>query len=67
MVYESRLERLAVGAFMALVTCFVLVLLFAEATKGLAGAPGVIVYGVTAAFGLEFICSAWTERTRHNG
>ena len=53
--------------FMAGVTCAVLALAFAEMAKGLAHAPATFVYAITAAFGLEYLLSAWqagSERTQ---
>jgi hypothetical protein len=44
---------------MGLVTCAVLAMAFAEMSKGLAHAPATLVYAVTAAFGLEYLISAW--------
>ena len=43
--------------FMALVTCFLLGRLFV----GSAGSVETVVYGATAAFGLEFLIAAWRE------
>jgi hypothetical protein len=45
--------------FMAGVTCVVLAMAFAEMAKGLANAPATFVYALTAAFGLEYLLSAW--------
>lgn len=44
---------------MAGVTCAVLAMAFAEMSKGLAHAPATFVYALTAAFGLEYLISAW--------
>ena len=44
---------------MAGVTCCVLAMAFAEMAKGLAHAPATFVYALTAAFGLEYLISAW--------
>lgn len=48
-----------VVVFMAGVTCAVLAMAFAEMSKGLAHAPATMVYAITAAFGLEYLISAW--------
>ena len=45
--------------FMAGVTCAVLAMAFAEMAKGIAHAPATFVYALTAAFGLEYLISAW--------
>ena len=45
--------------FMAGVTCAVLAMAFAEMSKGIAHAPATFVYALTAAFGLEYLLSAW--------
>ena len=45
--------------FVASVTCGVLALAFAEMAQGLAAAPTTFVYAFTAAFGLEYLISAW--------
>jgi hypothetical protein len=52
--------------FMATVTCFVLAMALAEVSRGLAHAPTAFVYALTAAFGLEYLISAWggDERQR---
>jgi hypothetical protein len=49
---------------MAGVTCVVLAMAFAEMAKGIAHAPGTFVYALTAAFGLEYLSSAWPTGTR---
>jgi hypothetical protein len=49
--------------FMAGVTCVVLAMAFAEMSKGLAHAPATMVYAITAAFGLEYLVSAWQTGT----
>ena len=41
--------------FVALVTCYLL----ARIVSGTAGPAEVVVYGVTAAFGLEFVIASW--------
>jgi hypothetical protein len=57
-----RVQRLAVLAFMALVTACLLALVFAQATRGPNGLPGVVMYAFGAGFGLEFVSAAWTGR-----
>lgn len=44
---------------MAGVTCAVLAMAFEEMSKGIAHAPATFVYALTAAFGLEYLSSAW--------
>ena len=39
-------------------------LVFAEASTGAAGVLEILVYGVTAAFGLEFIIESWRSLWR---
>jgi hypothetical protein len=60
-------QRYAVLAFMAAVTCYLLGRVFAEAASGPQGILEVLVYGLTAAFGLEFLVnfwrSLWDDRT----
>ena len=51
--------------FMAGVTCGVLAMAFAEMAKGLAHAPATFVYALTAAFGLEYLISAWRAAPQH--
>jgi hypothetical protein len=53
-------------AFMAGVTCVVLAMAFAEMAKGLANAPATFVYALTAAFGLEYLMSAWQAHAERN-
>jgi hypothetical protein len=53
------MHRYVVLAFMGSVTCYLLGRVFAEASSGLGGLLEVVVYGVTAAFGLEFLISSW--------
>ena len=44
---------------MAAVTCYLLARVFAEAATGPDGALELLVYGASAAFGLEFLISFW--------
>ena len=53
------MSRYAVLTFMATVTCYLLGRVFAEAASGPEGVAEVIVYGATAAFGLEYLISSW--------
>jgi hypothetical protein len=64
MTSHRTLSTAATTAFMGLVTCCMLALLFAEAARGLEGAAGMVVYGVTVAFGLDYLGSAWVARWR---
>lgn len=47
----------------AITTCL-LAMAFGQAGRGIAAAPGILVYAFAAGFGLEFIGSAWTGRWR---
>lgn len=64
MTSHTTLSTAAATAFIGLVTCCMLALVFAEATRGLDGAAGVVVYGATVAFGLDYLGSAWVARWR---
>jgi hypothetical protein len=59
MVQTERGKALVV-AFMAVVTCYFLAIVFARA-MGAGGAAEVIVFGFGAAFGLEFLWTAWAR------
>jgi hypothetical protein len=50
---------LAILAFMAAVTCWVLAVLFGYAARGTLGAAETAVYGTVAGFGLAYLGSAW--------
>jgi hypothetical protein len=52
-------EKHLVTAFMAVVTCYFLAAVFAGATGGTGGLAGVVVFGFGAAFGLEYLWTAW--------
>lgn len=45
--------------FMAAVTCYLLGRVFAEVATGPSAPVELLIYGVTAAFGLEFLMSQW--------
>ena len=60
----TMMSRYVPLAFMATVTCYLLGRVFAEAATGLDGLIEVVVYGVTAAFGLEFLVSSWRSLWR---
>jgi hypothetical protein len=53
------MNRYAVLAFMATVTCYLLGRVFLEAASGPEGLLELLGYGATAAFGLEFLIDAW--------
>jgi hypothetical protein len=53
------IERCAVLAFMATVTCYMLSRVFLEAASGAGSVAEVVVYGATGAFGLEFLIASW--------
>jgi hypothetical protein len=57
-------NRYALLAFMTTVTCYLLGRVFAEAATGFDGLIEVVVYGVTAAFGLEFMIDSWRSLWR---
>jgi hypothetical protein len=48
--------------FMAVVTCYLLGRIFAGAVSPVE----TLVYGATAAFGLEFLVAAWRDLWRHS-
>jgi hypothetical protein len=52
-------QRQAGMAFVALVTCWLLALVFRGVLKGGLGPAEVAVYAVTASFGLEFLWTSW--------
>jgi hypothetical protein len=47
-------------AFMATTTIVLLAFTFDQADRGLEGIPTMVVYALTAGFGLEFIRAVWT-------
>jgi hypothetical protein len=53
------MDRAGTLVFMAAVTCYLLGRVFAEAATGAPGAVEVAVYGLTAAFGLDFLIASW--------
>jgi hypothetical protein len=53
------MERAATLLFMGLVTCYLLGRVFAGASTGSIAPLEVVVYGATAAFGLEFLIASW--------
>jgi hypothetical protein len=55
----SNRHHVVVIGFMTAVTGWLLVLLFAAAGRGSSAAGELLVYGLTAGFGLEFISSSW--------
>lgn len=60
-------RRYAELAFVALVAAFMLAFVFSQAARGPAGLPGVVVYGLAAAFGLEYVSSVWIGRAARRG
>jgi hypothetical protein len=50
-----------VFAFMTVVTGLLVAYAFAETARGIAGMSGTLVYGMAAAFGLEFLGSSWAS------
>jgi predicted membrane channel-forming protein YqfA (hemolysin III family) len=59
MTFQSTMRQAAIFAFMALVTSGVLALLIVELARGLHGLAAIVVYGVTASFGIEFLVASW--------
>jgi hypothetical protein len=59
MTFPATVKQLAVFTFMALVTSGVLALLIIELAKGFRGVAAIVVYGVTASFGIEFLVASW--------
>jgi hypothetical protein len=53
------MDRAATLLFMAAVTCYLLGRVFAAAVTGSLAPAEIVIYGVTAAFGLEFLMSSW--------
>ena len=53
------LNRYAVLAFVTTVTCYLLGRVLVAAATGFEGFAEVAVYGVAAAFGLEFLIDSW--------
>jgi hypothetical protein len=51
--------KAAALGFMALVTCYLLVLVFSRATEGGGAGVEIGVYALSAAFGLEFLYGGW--------
>jgi hypothetical protein len=58
------MNRYALLAFMTTVTCYLVGRVFAEAATGSDSLIEVVVYGVTAAFGLEFLINSWRSLWR---
>ena len=56
---STRPANWLVLLFMGTVTCAVLAMAMTEMAEGLAHAPAALVYALTAAFGLEYLASAW--------
>ena len=56
---ETHRGRQLVMAFIAAVTCYLLAIVIARSLAGTGGVGEVVVFGFGAAFGLEFLWSAW--------
>jgi hypothetical protein len=52
------MDRAATLLFMSAVTCYLLGRVFAEAVMGPSPVE-VVVYGITAAFGLDYLIASW--------
>jgi hypothetical protein len=59
MTFHSIVRQMVVFSFMALVTSGVLALLIVELARGADGLAAILVYGMTASFGIEFLVAAW--------
>jgi hypothetical protein len=64
MIFQSTGQRMAVFAFMALVTSAVHGLLIVELARGPDRVAPVAVYGVTAAFGIDYLVASWRSLWR---
>lgn len=62
----KRISRCSQLAFMATTTIVLMALTFDQASRGLEGLPGTVVYALTAGFGLEFIRSVWTNASQRS-
>ena len=65
-MHETTLRRFAKLAFMVSVTGCLLGLVFAKAAADRAAAD-VVVYALTAGFGLEFLITCWPSEARLSG
>ena len=57
----ARAQRMSILVFVALVTCWLLCLVFTGAAAGAAGALELAGYALAAALGMEFLISVWPE------
>lgn len=58
----DKVHRLGGQVFVLAVTFCLLALVFAQAARGVSGAPAMVVYAFASGFGLEFLGAAWTGR-----
>jgi hypothetical protein len=56
---DTHRGRRLVMAFIAAVTCYLLAIVIARSLEGSGELGEVVVFGFGAAFGLEFLWSAW--------
>jgi hypothetical protein len=56
---DTHLAKQLAMAFVAAVTCYLLAIVIAHSLDGAGGLAEVLVFGFGAAFGLEFLWSAW--------
>lgn len=56
----QRTQRYVALSFMVLVTAVLLALVVEQASHGLEGLPGMVVYALMVGFGLEFVTSVWS-------
>jgi hypothetical protein len=62
---DTHRGRQLVMAFIAAVTCYLLAIVIARSLEGTGGLGDVVVFGFGAAFGLEFLWSAWPTLWSH--
>jgi len=53
--------------FVAMVTACLLTFVLDQATNGLSGLAGMVVWSFAAGFGLEFVCAFWSGRADGSG
>jgi hypothetical protein len=61
---ETHRGRQLITAFIAAVTCYLLAIVIARSLEGSGGLGEVLVFGFGAAFGLEYLWSAWPHLWR---
>jgi hypothetical protein len=61
---ETIFHRWLGPSYVALVTALSLALVAEAASRGPSALPGVLVYALSAGFGLEFVVSRWSAESR---